>query len=172
MVIAGIIILNGCGDDTDKHDLLDGDAFNISFYSDNGECNMTLFGKEIYVDKDLKSEVVVEDGIYKTVITNSDIISINVDGNESKNLDGTIVFEDTKLENLIYDGSKFRDHEDDFNKNYVVSITSTKGVPICVYTCNEYDIYEGNLLNRITMDNVSLYVYKAEFQVVETSSIK
>lgn len=197
-VAALMCSLAGC---TDRESgWLEGRAFTMNAYSNSGELTLTSHAKKIGLDSNvttdshyygISSSGSVSSGSTKSL---SSVITVTLDGRELDSCGDTLIFTEDGLEpvkNFTSDALKSQDagkttdtdstsqllnqYKDSSTKKHVVVIKSQTGTPIEAFNGDsiKWDI-DDNLpkTTRLMVDGKTLYIHRANFQIMDKDSLQ
>ncbi len=194
ILTVGTLALTSCaaiGDflTTTKGSLL-GQEFKINTYSNSGELTMTTKGNKINI------------GLYKGKQKNdsesadfkSEVLDIAIDGSQILSVGSTLVFEEKGIDTVKdfqYDKLKdinatsgggivsidrlINNVKNSIGKKRIVVVSSQLGNPICVYQGDEVFVTVPTDLpkmTRLNIDGKSLYVHRANYQIIDSKLIQ
>ena len=194
-IVLSLILLSGCAfirETTQqiKGELI-GQKFTVSSYDNNGNLISQLTGDSITMET--YSEQSYLDSLEEIEIESS-VIQITIDRHEVLSVGNTIIFAEKGLSQItdfgVSDALK-NDSSDGLNimawdkiankwknnmgKSRMIVIASQLGVPIAIYEGNNVRVTIPNDLpktTRITIDGKSLYVHRANYQIIDINLLK
>ena len=194
-IVLSVLLLSGCAiirETTQqiKGELI-GQKFTVSSYDNNGNLISQLTGDSITMET--YSEQSYLDSLEEIEIESS-VIQITIDRHEVLSVGNTIIFAEKGLSQItdfgVSDALK-NDSSDGLNimawdkiankwknnmgKSRMIVIASQLGVPIAIYEGNNVRVTIPNDLpktTRITIDGKSLYVHRANYQIIDINLLK
>jgi len=194
-IVLSVFLLSGCAiirETTQqiKGELI-GQKFTVSSYDNNGNLISQLTGDSITMET--YSEQSYLDSLEEIEIESS-VIQITIDRHEVLSVGNTIIFAEKGLSQVtdfgVSDALK-NDSSDGLNimawdkiankwknsmgKSRMIIIASQLGVPIAIYEGNNVRVTIPNDLpktTRITIDGKSLYVHRANYQIIDVNLLK
>lgn len=164
-----------------------GNSYNINFYDNYGAKFLTTKGNKIDMDGNYTTDVNGNSNL-------SSVVTITIDGKEIETCGSTVIFEGkglspsvdftlneqisstgdsiTSLTSISKVLNKYKNY---FGKKRVVLIQSQLGTPICAYEGNDvyWDIPEDlDKTTKLMIDDVPLYIHRANFQIIDYDLIK
>lgn len=194
-IILSILVLSGCAfirETTQqiKGELI-GQKFTVSSYDNNGNLISLLKGDSITMET--YSEQSYLDSLDEIEIESS-VIQITIDKHEVLSVGNTIIFAENGLSQITDFGISdaiMNDSSDGLNimawdkiankwknnmgKKRMIIIASQLGVPLAIYEGNNVRVTIPNDLpktTRITIDGKSLYVHRANYQIIDIDLLK
>lgn len=190
--------LGGCSDS--ESGWLEGRAFTMNAYSNTGELTLTSHAEKIGLDGNVTTDSryygIGTNGSVSSGSTDSlsSVITVTLDGRELDSCGDTLIFTEDGLEpvkDFAADALKSQDTEkttgtgstsqllnrykDSFAKKHVVVIKSQMGTPIEVFNGDtiKWDI-DDNLpkTTRLMVDGKTLYIHRANFQILDKDSLQ
>ena len=168
-----------------------GQSFTVNSYDNNGNLISQLIGDSITMET--YSEQSYLDSLEEVEIESS-VIQITIDKHEVLSVGNTIIFEEEGISQITDFGVKdalVNNSSDGLNimawdkiankwknslgKSRMIIIASQLGVPIAIYEGNNVRVTIPNDLpktTRITIDGKSLYVHRANYQIIDVDLIK
>ncbi len=194
-IVLSVLLLSGCAiirETTQqiKGELI-GQKFTVSSYDNNGNLISQLKGDSITMET--YSEQSYLDSLEKVEIESS-VIQITIDKHEVLSVGNTIIFAEKGLSQITDFGiseALKNDSSDGLNimawdkiankwknnmgKSRMIVIASQLGVPLAIYEGNNVRVTIPNDLpktTRITIDGKSLYVHRANYQIIDVDLLK
>lgn len=194
-IILSVLLLSGCALIREtaqqiKGELI-GQKFTVSSYDNNGNLISQLKGDSITMET--YSEQSYLDSLDEVEIESS-VIQITIDRHEVLSVGNTIIFAEKGLSQITDFGiseTLNNDSSDGLNimawdkiankwknsigKNRMIVIASQLGVPLAIYEGNNVRVTIPNDLpktTRITIDGKSLYVHRANYQIIDVDLLK
>lgn len=194
-IVLSVLLLSGCAiirETTQqiKGELI-GQKFTVSSYDNNGNLISQLKGDSITMET--YSEQSYLDSLDEIEIESS-VIQITIDKHEVLSVGNTIIFAEKGLSQITDFGiseSLKNDSSDGLNimawdkiankwknnmgKSRMIVIASQLGVPLAIYEGNNVRVTIPNDLpktTRITIDGKSLYVHRANYQIIDVDLLK
>ena len=168
-----------------------GESFTVNSYDNNGNLISQLVGDSIGIES--YDEQSFLDALEEKTIDSS-VIQITIDHQEVLSVGNTILFEEEGVSRITDFGSEealLNDSSDGLNylpfdkiankwknsigKSRMIMISSQLGVPIAIYEGNNVRVTIPNDLpktTRTTIDGKSLYVHRANYQIIDMDLIK
>lgn len=160
-----------------------GDTYTASFYTNDGEKYMEAKGSNIQLfplSYD-KYASVGTTGASWTEYTS--MLQVNIDGKEINGCGSTIIFVQDSLtpdaefssENGVNNKNLINTYCNDIDKKYILILQSQMGDPIAIYSG---DVIYGDLITnlpkttRIMVDGKTIYIHRANYQVVEKAALE
>ena len=192
-IVLSVLLLSGCAiirETTQqiKGELI-GQKFTVSSYDNNGNLISQLKGDSITMET--YSEQSYLDSLDEI---ESSVIQITIDKHEVLSVGNTIIFAEKGLSQITDFGiseSLKNDSSDGLNimawdkiankwknnmgKSRMIVIASQLGVPLAIYEGNNVRVTIPNDLpktTRITIDGKSLYVHRANYQIIDVDLLK
>ena len=199
LVLVIVISLSGCALlDSSVHELkgsLIGVSYTADFYDNYGARFLSVTGKNIDINGNYVEESGIDsEGNHITNHTLSSVITITIDGKQMESCGDTIIFAESGLKrdvdftlsdidsessggigSLTSVAKVVNKYKNAFGKPQVVVIQSQLGVPICAYSGKEvYWEIPDDLpkMTKLTIDKKALYIYRANFQIIDRDLIK
>lgn len=189
-----LVLLTGCSFIRETTQQIKGElvgqSFTVNSYDNNGNLISQMEGKSIgletYNEKSFLDSLSEEE-------QKSSVIQINIDKNEVLSVGNTIIFEekgidqitDFGLENQLNGNSEgmtfmpwqkiANKWKNSMGKSRMILISSQLGVPIAIYEGDQVRVTLPNDLpktTRITIDGKSLYVHRANYQIIDKELIQ
>lgn len=195
LLIALCVMLSGCAFIKEtaqqfKGELI-GQSFTVNSYDNNGNLISQMIGDSIGIET--YNEQSFLDAMEEKTIESS-VIQITIDHQEVLSVGNTILFEEKGISRVTDFGSEealLTNSTDGLNylpfdkiankwknnigKSRMIMISSQLGVPIAIYEGNNVRVTIPNDLpktTRITIDGKSLYVHRANYQIIDMDLIK
>lgn len=195
LLVAICFMLSGCAFIKEtaqqfKGELI-GQSFTVNSYDNNGNLISQFIGDSIGIET--YDEQSYLDSLEETSVESS-VIQITIDRQEVLSVGNTIIFEEKGISKITDFGSEEalnNDSTDGFNylpldkiankwknsigKSRMIMISSQLGVPIAIYEGDNVRVTIPNDLpktTRITIDGKSLYVHRANYQIIDMDLIK
>lgn len=195
LVLACCLTLSGCSIIKEatqqiKGELI-GQSFTVNSYDNNGNLISQLTGDSIGMET--YSEQSFLDSLEDQPVESS-VIQITIDHQEVLSVGNTIIFEEKGINRITDFGSEdalIHDSSDGLNympwdkiankwknnigKSRMIMVSSQLGVPIAIYEGNQVRVTIPNDLpktTRITIDGKSLYVHRANYQIIDMDLLK
>ena len=168
-----------------------GQEFTVNSYDNNGNLISQLTGDSITMET--YNEQSYLDSLEEVEVESS-VIQITIDKHEVLSVGNTIIFEEeglSKITDFGVEEALRNDSSDGLNimawdkiankwknnlgKSRMIIIASQLGVPIAIYEGNNVRVTIPNDLpktTRITIDGKSLYVHRANYQIIDMELIK
>lgn len=169
-----------------------GQSFTVNSYDNNGNLISQLKGDSIGMET--YNEESFLDAMNDTISQESSVIQITIDHQEVLSVGNTIIFEEDGISRitdfgsddaLINDSSNGVNYlpfdkiankwKNNIGKSRMIMISSQLGVPIAIYEGNNVRVTLPDNLpktTRITIDGKSLYVHRANYQIIDMDLIK
>lgn len=186
--------LTGCAlFDSEVNELngsINGNAYDIGFYSNEGENFMNMTGENINMSSNTVKEPVYSDGSWGYTEAMSSVVTVTIDGKEVESCGSTMIFaEDDLKPEVDFQSPELIQSESDgsltdytfiagivnkvrnnFGKSRVVVIQSQLGNPICAYSGDE--VYwkvcqDLPKTTKLMIDGKALYIHRANFQIID-----
>lgn len=194
-ILISCMLLSGCSfirETTQqiKGELI-GQSFTVNSFDNNGNLISQLKGDSITMET--YSEQSFLDSLDEKEVDSS-VIQITIDKHEVLSVGNTIIFEEKGIQQITDFGMRdalIHDSSDGLNimawdkiankwknmvgKKRMIIIASQLGVPIAIYEGNDVRVTIPNNLpktTRITIDGKSLYVHRANYQIIDIDLIK
>lgn len=193
-ILISLCLLTGCSFIRETTQQLKGDligqSFTVNSYDNNGNLISQMSGRsvgiETYDDQsflDALDEQTVE----------STVIQITIDKREVLSVGNTVIFEEDGINRVTDFGSnevitsendeltfmpweKFANRwKNKIGKSRMILISSQLGIPIAIYQGDKVRVTLPNDLpktTRITIDGKSLYVHRANYQIIDMQLLK
>lgn len=199
MIILSLILtfsLTGCGYVgsilSDIKGNLVGNEYEITFYDNYGEKNLTVSGDKISISGNpVKESSYDSSGNVITSYDLSSVITITIDGEEIETCGDSVIFAgdglepilNFSLENIESDSGisgltsvnrVLNNYKNMIGKKRVVVIKSQLGVPICAFEGNNiyWEIPEDlPKMTKLMVDGKPLYIHRVNYQIIDTSLI-
>jgi hypothetical protein len=197
MILAMVMSLAGCAFLQSRlHEIkgsILGNRYNAYFYTNNGTRFMEMSGSNIGFANNVVKEKLYSGSDAERVASQSSVITITIDGHQVESCGSTIVFEedglkpdvDYKVEEIKSSANSLMDiniiagvvnrYKNVFGKPVVVIIQSQLGDPICAYSGKNvyWEVYNDlPKTTKLMIDGKALYVYRANFQIVDSKLLK
>lgn len=195
MCMMFIFSITGCAKFNSKiNDIkgnLKGNGYTIHTYDNYGKLVLTTSGEKINIKGNaVETTNYDSDGDVITGYEMSSVITINIDGNQIQSCGDTCIFEQKGLKPSVdftkeeinstsnkgisdytYVSNIVNKYKNMFGKSRVVVIKSQLGQPITAYSGDEvYWEIPKNLpkMTKLMIDGKALYIYRANFQIIDT----
>lgn len=171
-----------------------GNTYECQFYSNSGEKFMTAEGTNIDINSNvIKEKIYSDDEGWGYSQTLSSVLTITIDGSQMSSCGSSILFiekglkpdVDFKLKDIQSQAEGFGDYtfianivnqyKNAFGKPVVVVIQSQLGDPICAFSGdNVYWTVCEDLpkTTKLMIDGKSLYVHRANFEIIDKDLLK
>ncbi len=194
MMIIGVIGISGCEAVSNiknvAHEKIKGTEFTASVYDSYGSNKLNVTGNRISLDvMDSSSNIFSSETDTKYT---SSVLDVTIDGEQMLMVGDTVIFAEKGID-MITDfsindinskknngtGFSFLDrsinqYENMIGKSKVVVISSQLGVPIGVYQGNKVYVEVPDDLpktTRFSIDGKSLYIHRANYQIIDSNLI-
>lgn len=164
-----------------------GDTYTASFYTNDGEKFMEAKGSNIQLfplSYEKSSSGYSSSGDYNisSWTEYSSMLQVNIDGKEINGCGSTIIFVQDSLtpdaefssENDVNSKNLINTYCNNIDKKYILILQSQMGDPIAIYSG---DVIYGDIITnlpkmtRIMIDGKTIYIHRANYQVVEKATL-
>lgn len=193
-IILSVCLLTGCSLIRETTQQLKGDligqSFTVNSYDNNGNLISQMSGRSVGIETYDEQSFI--DALSEEEIQSS-VIQITIDKREVLSVGNTVIFEEDGINRVTDFGSNeiITSENDDLTfmpwekfanrwknkvgKSRMILISSQLGIPIAIYQGDKVRVTLPNDLpktTRITIDGKSLYVHRANYQIIDMQLLK
>lgn len=193
-IILSVYLLTGCSLIRETTQQLKGDligqSFTVNSYDNNGNLISQMSGRSVGIETYDEQSFI--DALSEEEIQSS-VIQITIDKREVLSVGNTVIFEEDGINRVTDFGSNeiITSENDDLTfmpwekfanrwknkvgKSRMILISSQLGIPIAIYQGDKVRVTLPNDLpktTRITIDGKSLYVHRANYQIIDMQLLK